>query len=277
MVTWAAAGLAMYCANPDEIVAAELAPLSWAVGGLWIGELVGYLEVGLRRGPAYKLESIGGRVVEAHSYGAVGLGVCLFIAISLGPLVWAWVQTTTSQPEVGWDCFRIGVLVSLGTSFASLIAAASLDDTAPAKVLMVALVLVQVASDFASCIALGSLLGDSLYEDDDPQLSSDTHSPFALKIGYSITALGFLFFFGPYSMLEAYRAASDESKGTFCGRSEVEIAMGHRAHCKFSLSRALVGIGGASLFVGWLYVMLGGVLLGLLLVILGLAVGERDG
>ena len=60
----------------------------------------------------------------------------------------------------------------------------------PPKLLLLGLVAAQVVADCASCFALGVVLSDDI---------AGTPSPFALKIGYSLTALGFLLFFGPLS------------------------------------------------------------------------------
>ena len=56
----------------------------------------------------------------------------------------------------------------------------------------------------ASCFALGTLIAGGI--------SSQKHTPTALIIGYTITAFGFLLFFGPLSVATSLRAAADTAK-----------------------------------------------------------------
>ena len=63
---------------------------------------------------------------------------------------------------------------------------------------------IQVIADLASCFALGTLIAGGI--------SSQKNTPTALIIGYTITAFGFLLFFGPLSVGTGLRAAADTAK-----------------------------------------------------------------
>ena len=63
---------------------------------------------------------------------------------------------------------------------------------------------IQVIADLASCFALGTLMAGGI--------SSQKNTPTALIIGYTITAFGFLLFFGPLSVGTSLRAAADTEK-----------------------------------------------------------------
>ena len=67
---------------------------------------------------------------------------------------------------------------------------------------------IQIMADVASCFALGTLLANGISDTPvDVVLSKIT--PKALIIGYSITAFGFLLFFGPLSVSSSFSAARD--------------------------------------------------------------------
>lgn len=63
---------------------------------------------------------------------------------------------------------------------------------------------IQIIADLASCFALGTLIAGGI--------SSQKNTPTALIISYTITAFGFLLFFGPLSAGTSLRAAADTTK-----------------------------------------------------------------
>jgi hypothetical protein len=67
------------------------------------------------------------------------------------------------------------------------------------------LVGIQVIADLASCVALAALMAGGIEEE-------EKRPPPALKIGYCITAFGFLLFFGPLSVATSLRSALDQSQ-----------------------------------------------------------------
>jgi hypothetical protein len=75
---------------------------------------------------------------------------------------------------------------------------------------------VQIVADFCSCFALGALYAGSSGDGAEA-------SPAALKIGYSITAAGFLLFFGPVSVAGAFSRALDKTK-SLCLRVQMFLA-----------------------------------------------------
>lgn len=257
-LAWVGVGLAYGLTNFDDLSGAVFAPIFWAMTGAWVGQYAGYLDVGLRRGPGYEGSYSYCRSLKAHNVGASGLGGCLLGALTvapLGPLVWAWVQSMThTSTELFWGgALVLVVTVGVSSFFVLIIWLGPARDLPPAKVLLGGLVLVQVVADFASCFALGLLLGDNI---------AGNPSPFALKIGYAITALGFLLFFGPLSVLQSYRSAVDTSKGSFgLGLCLPERCRCGRARCEFAFGRVLSAVFGLALFLGWVYVILGGALL----------------
>ena len=89
----------------------------------------------------------------------------------------------------------------------------------------------QVIADLSSCFALAALLASTVQEDAD----ATTAGP--LKVGFSITAFGFLLFFGPLSVATNLEAAAAD-------------LLQHRA---IRIGR---GIAGASLLFAWGYLML---------------------
>jgi hypothetical protein len=70
----------------------------------------------------------------------------------------------------------------------------------------VALVGIQVVADFASCFALGSLWLSKIHNGD---------VPLSLMIGFTITALSFLLFFGPMALLASVAQACDSARSTW--------------------------------------------------------------
>lgn len=98
----------------------------------------------------------------------------------------------------------------------------------------------QLLADFASCFALGSLL-----QQRGGGFAGDPHrsSPPALIIGYAVTAAGFVLFFGP----AAVAAYAKKFLGVRRG--------------EFTLRTGLSAVSGALLFLGLLYVVVGGGLL----------------
>ena len=81
-------------------------------------------------------------------------------------------------------------------------------------VVFLVLAFVQVVADFASCGALMDLLRERIVH---PDHTTD-YQP--LVYGYSITAAGFLLFWGPLSISEAFKVATDSGKtGAARGRA----------------------------------------------------------
>jgi hypothetical protein len=68
----------------------------------------------------------------------------------------------------------------------------------------------QVAADFASCGALMILLRQRILNEELHPTKPHAHTP--LLWGYGITAVGFLLFWGPLSISEAFKVATDPSK-----------------------------------------------------------------
>ena len=85
-------------------------------------------------------------------------------------------------------------------------------------------------ADLSSCFALAALLASTVEEDAD----ATTAGP--LKVGFSITAFGFLLFFGPLSVATNLEAATDRLQ--------------HRA---IRIGRGMAGV---SLLLAWGYLML---------------------
>eukprot|EP01048_Picozoa_sp_COSAG05_P024182 COSAG05_NODE_5568_length_1138_cov_0.974013_1_plen_212_part_00 len=100
--------------------------------------------------------------------------------------------------------------------------------------LFVMLAFFQAVADFASCVALFQLLLQRTTEGDKFKLN-------ALVVGYLITAVGFLLFWGPLSVSTAYRTARDAGNG--------------------KAKRWTAGTVGVILFAGLLYILLGYVFL----------------
>ena len=65
---------------------------------------------------------------------------------------------------------------------------------------------VQVIADMSSCYALAALLASTIEQ------TAATQNVGPLKVGYAITAFGFLFFFGPLSVVTNAEAAIDDQK-----------------------------------------------------------------
>ena len=88
----------------------------------------------------------------------------------------------------------------------------------------------QVIADLSSCFALAALLASTIEE------SADATTAGPLKVGYSITAFGFLLFFGPLSVATNLEAATERHQ--------------HRA------VRSVRGMVGMGLLLAWAYLML---------------------
>ena len=88
----------------------------------------------------------------------------------------------------------------------------------------------QVIADLSSCFALAALLASTIEE------SADATTAGPLKVGYSITAFGFLLFFGPLSVATNLEAAIERQQ--------------HRA------IRCVRGMVGVLLLLAWAYLML---------------------
>ena len=87
----------------------------------------------------------------------------------------------------------------------------------------------QIVADFSSCFALAALLASSVSD-----LDGKVESAAPLKVGYSITALGFILFFGPLSVATSFEGALDTQR--------------HR------LVRLLRGVGGSALLLSLIYI-----------------------
>lgn len=75
---------------------------------------------------------------------------------------------------------------------------------------------IQVIADLASCVALAALMAGGIEEE-------AKKPPAAMKIGYIITAFGFLLFFGPLSVAGSLGGAFDRSK-YWCLRTSSAVA-----------------------------------------------------
>jgi hypothetical protein len=80
------------------------------------------------------------------------------------------------------------------------------------RMVFLALAAIQIASDFASCFALGSLL------------TTEDH-PAGLLMGYGLTAYGFILFFGPLLVAQGVRVARSSEYG-WCRRLTYGLAAG---------------------------------------------------
>eukprot|EP01045_Picozoa_sp_COSAG04_P015194 COSAG04_NODE_1185_length_7876_cov_15.856629_3_plen_671_part_00 len=98
---------------------------------------------------------------------------------------------------------------------------------------LLGLVAIQVVADLASCIALGALLAGG---------ASGQQSPTALLIGYTITAAGFGFFFGPLSVVTSFSAALDGTKQR-CARFGSALAGVSLLACLLYISVCFVLLG----------------------------------
>jgi hypothetical protein len=93
--------------------------------------------------------------------------------------------------------YRIACYILGPHNYVALCLAKRFQDAAGGKYLrwlFLGLAGLQILADFASCFALAGLLGEA-------------KSPPALKIGYGVTGLGFLLFFGPASVLKSFEVA----------------------------------------------------------------------
>jgi hypothetical protein len=93
---------------------------------------------------------------------------------------------------------------------------------------------IQIMADLASCFALGTLIANGISQE--TRISEETTAPYALIIGYTITAFGFLFFFGPLSVSSSFSAAMDNENSTWL--------------------RASLGVAGSVLFCMLSYIVL---------------------
>lgn len=141
------------------------------------------------------------------------------------------------------------------------------------------LVLFQVLADFASCFALGALIQqrDGGFGGDSTQ-----DSPIALIVGYSFTAVGFAVFVGPVtvvSLFEYWRdpgakgLADDQAAKMQRDRQVLLVGRDWSDDCADSLThlskafpklvnrRNCSAVGAVALFLGLLYVIIGGALL----------------
>lgn len=124
------------------------------------------------------------------------------------------------------------------------------------------LAMAQIGADFASCFMLGLLTQQCL--------DGEFCAP-ALVISFGFTAFGFVFFFGPFTVWQAIKAAR---QGCLDAREETERASRIqgmqlderttccRSCCRFMCSkRGPKAGGGLMVFLGLVYVVVGGILL----------------
>jgi hypothetical protein len=140
-----------------------------------------------------------------------------------------WTESASLQRFV-----RLAMYVLTPHNYVALCSAARFPDWRRA---FLGLAATQVIADLASCFALAALLASTIEQ------SADATTAGPLKVGYSITAFGFLLFFGPLSIVMNLEAAAT-------GRLQ--------QHCVIRVGR---GIAGASLLLAWGYLMLVVVLL----------------
>eukprot|EP01046_Picozoa_sp_COSAG06_P014379 COSAG06_NODE_890_length_11734_cov_37.735367_12_plen_711_part_00 len=132
------------------------------------------------------------------------------------------VRTVVQEAETHFHSFyRVLAYLAMPHNFVSLCLA---NRSAQLRLIFLPLALCQVIADFASCFALG------------PLLLTTTPSPAALKIGYFITSVAFVGFFGPLTVLSLLQKARDKQ-----GR----------------IARAFAAVGGVLLGLGLLYVVVG--------------------
>eukprot|EP01047_Picozoa_sp_COSAG01_P044477 COSAG01_NODE_4023_length_5426_cov_7.423503_4_plen_784_part_00 len=265
VLAWAAAGLAAAIAPHGRGSDAAWVLIPWALLGAWVAALLGAWTSG-----SNSLARRAWRKDMGDMEPASMLAGCAIFGVTAGPALWGWLQTTNSQGDgaetpAASGRFGIGWLVLLGTVVSSFpfplysLRREYKDHIFNTKALLAPIALAQLIADFASCFALGILLADGLYD--------DTTAPFALKIGYAVTALGFLLFFGPLGIRASLNAAQkikgEEDIGrllclSFRWRAGTDRAAGRKATCTFCAAAG----GGLVLLVGWLYAMIGAFQLG---------------
>jgi hypothetical protein len=126
------------------------------------------------------------------------LGVCCCPVFLLLDPVAAWREAPTRLEK----CIRVAMYVLTPHNYAALCLANRFRGL---RRTFLGLVGVQIIADLASCVALGVLMAGGIEEE-------EKKPPAALKIGYSITAFGFLLFFGPLSVATSLRVAIDQSQ-----------------------------------------------------------------
>ncbi len=147
------------------------------------------------------------------------------------------VQTVLQEAETRFERFyRLSAYLIMPHNVVSLCLA---NRSAELQLIFLPLALFQVIADFASCFALGPLLLD--------QLLFGKQSPVALKIGYTITSVGFVGFFGPLTVLSLLRTARDKAGG------DGKESSGR-------VTRACAAVSALMLGLGLLYVIVGFVL-----------------
>jgi hypothetical protein len=251
VVTWVAVGLAAAFAPHGRGSDAVWVPIPWALLGAWVAAL-------LRRW-AFNVDASSRRIDSAGA-----LGNCALFGIAAGPAICGWLRTWTTAHSASdhaasrvasWHRFLIGCVVLLSTVACSwlggLVVGREVQDLNPIKALMGSIALAQLFADFASCFALGMLLADGFHD-------HDAAAPFALKVGYAVTALGFLLFFGPLGIYTSLNRAL-----TMDQEIRQMQARGRKPNRRKLQSVCAITIGGLVLLVGWLYVMVGGVQLGM--------------
>ena len=126
------------------------------------------------------------------------LGACACpVFLLLDPLT-AWKEADTKLEK----CIRVAMCVLTPHNYTGLCLA---NRFRRMRRLFLGLVAIQVIADLASCFALGALMAGGIEEE-------EKRPPSALKIGYIITAFGFLLFFGPLSVATSLQSAFDATR-----------------------------------------------------------------
>eukprot|EP01052_Picozoa_sp_SAG31_P012576 SAG31_NODE_739_length_12444_cov_14.976831_2_plen_932_part_00 len=129
-----------------------------------------------------------------------------------------------------------------------------------------ALAVAQILADFSSCFALGLMLPKRLRAI--RVVSASNHAaPTAMLWGYGITAFGFLFLFGPASVVASFKYAASPTLGQqLADVAEEERGLVARLgnHCNrlgAALQRVVAGFFGVAMLLGLAYITVGAVLL----------------
>eukprot|EP01047_Picozoa_sp_COSAG01_P038669 COSAG01_NODE_3152_length_6498_cov_17.406470_3_plen_786_part_00 len=123
------------------------------------------------------------------------LGVCACPVFLLLDPVAAWKEADTKLEK----CIRVAMYVLTPHNYVAFCLG---NRFRGCRRLFLGVAAIQVAADLASCFALGALMAGGIEEE-------EKKPPSALKIGYIMTAFGFLLFFGPLSVATSLRSAFD--------------------------------------------------------------------
>jgi hypothetical protein len=148
-------------------------------------------------------------------------GFCCPVFLLLDPVA-AWKEAPTRLEK----CIRVAMYVLTPHNYSAFCLANRFRSW---RRTFLALAAVQILADLASCVALAALMAGGIQEE-------EKQAPAALKIGYSITAFGFLLFFGPLSVITSLRGVFDRSRQRW--------------------RRAVSGVGGSVLLLAWTCIVL---------------------